>query len=319
MLFIAKILSVVLCVIPLTVCAEEFIRTEAWGPDEDTAVHNAFVTAIETKVGILLLSDRETKNYNQVKNDVYAYSAGYITEYKVISESKSNAGITVIVDSKVATSKIKNRILIGNQSSSELNGSDAIASFSTYNDTKISEDNLLKKVLLNYPTSAYNVELDASSVKSNVNRVFELAVGFHVSMNPEFISSARDIFSVIDNSSNNERISKVLIGNSRYGIRYWDTYYIDNNITRQVLYDFMVVDNMRVNISLQDENKVLYSTCVVVDPLITMGHTIIEISSFKTNYYSIQLTDKHVLSVIKDITKIELSVVDKKNCTIMEK
>ena len=131
----SKLLLVVLLLISPTVYAEDIIRTDAWGKTEADARHAAFVKAIEFKIGVLILSDRDTKNYEQVKNDIYAYSDGYITNYKIISADEEGTGVRVVVDSVVSTSKIKNRILIGNSISS-INGGLAVASYNTYKHTQ---------------------------------------------------------------------------------------------------------------------------------------------------------------------------------------
>jgi len=49
------------------------IRVSGIGNNFENARHDAFVKAIEYKMGTLILSERETHNFKLVKNDISAF------------------------------------------------------------------------------------------------------------------------------------------------------------------------------------------------------------------------------------------------------
>ncbi len=311
-----RILLALLTVVSLTVHAKDFIRTEAWGNTEAEARHNAFIKAIETKVGVLMLSDRETKNYEQVKNDIYAYSDGFVSNYTIVDVMPEGNGVRIIVDSKIITSKIKNRILIGNQKSADINGDVAVASYNTYKNTKAQSDSLLKKVLMNYPKNTYIVTFRESKVKTSTNRELELDIDFSVKLNPEFVSSLTKTLDVIENPNTKEYASKIVIDRTEL-IRMFshqNTYYLDDNLTQEVLYKYLIPRDTRLNINLEGDNGVLYSTCRPVDTFVKLSGSKVTFFAGKTNYYAAQITDPKMFAIMQDVTKIQLSMVNVKEC-----
>jgi hypothetical protein len=304
---------VVLLLISPIVYAEDFIRTDAWGKTEAEARHAAFIKAIELKVGVLMLSDRDTKNYEQVKNDIYAYSSGYVTDYKTISVDTEGDGVRVIVDSKVSTSKIKNRILIGNSSSS-INGELASASYNTYKHTKDTADDLLRKALSSYPTNAYTVLLRTSNVKSSNNRELELDIDFSIELKTEFIQNLVETLNVIENPNIKEYASKIIIDNTELIqlFNHQNKFYLDDNITQQVLYKYLVPSNARLKISLEGDNGVLYATCRPVATLVKLSGVNVTFYVGQKKYYGTQIRD--IREIMQDVTDIKLSVVNVKDC-----
>jgi len=298
-----------------TAHAEDLIRTDAWGKTETEAKHNAFVKAIEHAVGVLMLSDRDTKNYVQVKNDIYAYSDGYITDYKLISSYPEGNGVHVIVDSKVSTSKIKNRILIGGKSS-DIDGDLGLVSFNTYSNVKEQSDNLLRKVLLNYPSNAYDINLVGTKIKSSNNREIELDINFSIKLHPDFIKSLVETLDVIENPNIKEYASKVVIDTTEV-IQYFNhqkRYYLDDNVTQSVIYKHITPSRTRLSISLENEDIVLYTTCRPVATFVKLSGNKVTFFEGQTTYYATQVSDKKLSEVIGDVTKIQLSMIDIKDC-----
>jgi hypothetical protein len=309
----SKLFLVVLLLISPMVYADDFIRTDAWGKTEAEARHAAFIKAIELKVGVLMLSDRDTKNYEQVKNDIYAYSSGYITDYKIISVNPEDDGVRVIVDSKVSSSKIKNRILIASNSTS-INGDVAAASFDTYKHSKDSADDLLRKVLLNYPNNAYIVSPMKLNVNSSNNREPEIDIDFSIELKPDFIKSLVETLDVIENPNIKEYSSKIVIDNTELIqiFNHQNKYYLDDNITQEVLYKYLVPRNTRMQISLEGDNGILYTTCRSVATLVGMDRGTITFYAGQKKYYGTQV--KVTSEVIRNVTDVRLFVVNAKDC-----
>jgi predicted RNase H-like HicB family nuclease len=65
------------------------LQVSGQGATFEEAKQNAFRTAIEFTVGSVVTSERESNNYKLVKDEILVYSAGYVTDYKIISTIRS--------------------------------------------------------------------------------------------------------------------------------------------------------------------------------------------------------------------------------------
>jgi hypothetical protein len=70
-----------------------YIQVEAQGVNDNDARRNGFVLAVDQAVGTLILSERESDKKQLIKNDVYNYSSGYVTDYKILSKSTRGEGL----------------------------------------------------------------------------------------------------------------------------------------------------------------------------------------------------------------------------------
>jgi hypothetical protein len=61
------------------------LQVSGEGATLEEAKLNAFRTAIEFAAGSVVVSERESHNYKLVRNEILVYSAGYVTDYKIIS------------------------------------------------------------------------------------------------------------------------------------------------------------------------------------------------------------------------------------------
>lgn len=294
---------------------KEYIRTDGYGKTEEQAKFNAFVKAIEYKLGVMVLSDRETKKLEQTKNDIYAYSAGYVADYKIISSNTTDEGVYVTVDVKVNSSKIKNRILVDNSKPAEINGTVAGASFSTYSNTKSQADSLIKKVLLNYPKNAYKTIVTSTKVKTNVDRRFAISVDFTISLNNDFVDNLEETLATVE-QTRGKYSGKVTIDKEAFTAIFDSRkhYYIEDIATLEMMYDNLAIRNTRVKISFEDGEKSLYSVCRAVETFVKLDSNNITFFKGKKSYYSTEIADADLVKVIDDVTNVQLSVVTAKEC-----
>ena len=103
-----RLLSGLLCLVATFANA---LQVSGQGATFEEAKQNAFRTAIEFTVGSVVTTERESNNYKLVKDEILVYSAGYVTDYKIINTFKSGNQVHVIVDVQVSSSKLSDRIL----------------------------------------------------------------------------------------------------------------------------------------------------------------------------------------------------------------
>jgi hypothetical protein len=75
-----------------------YIQVEAQGANDNEARRNGFVLAVDQAVGTLILSERESDKKQLIKNDVYNYSSGYVTDYKILSKSTRGNNSVMVMD-----------------------------------------------------------------------------------------------------------------------------------------------------------------------------------------------------------------------------
>ena len=299
----------------LSIASDKVIRVSAWGNTETSARHAAFTKAIEEQVGTLLLSDREIVKYELIKNDIYTYSAGYITYYKIISTELVDNGARVVLDVIVNSSKIKNNILI-DASFDKLPDIDQLsATSSTYIDTKSQEDKLIKKITGIYPEKAYDVKILRHKFTVNADRKLTLGVTFTVRMNEDYASELENTIDVVENKNSKLYALKVVFHKHKL-IPLLDTsyvYYINDNLSANLIYTNLDPRSMRVKISVGSSNHFI---CNIVDTYVKQTSNNIDIGIGNTGEYYTELSGIEPDSLPKDGKNIMAKVVKAQDCII---
>ena len=107
--YIVIILLVILTTLSLAYANP--VRVIGIGKSLDEAKQNALKMAVQYRAGIVLLSDRESRNLELVKNEISAYSAGYVDYFSIISQKIVNGNYEIILDVFVSDSRISQRLL----------------------------------------------------------------------------------------------------------------------------------------------------------------------------------------------------------------
>ena len=123
-----------------------YIRVSETGSTFEQAKQNAFVKAVEIAVGTVMVSERETHN-RQLKNEVLAYSSGFVDDYKIVSSDTFGNVTHITIDVKVAEQKLANRILAKGKSNVEIDGLKHSMQYDGYIEVKQKGDQLLSMIL----------------------------------------------------------------------------------------------------------------------------------------------------------------------------
>lgn len=198
--------KLLLVALVLTGCAStpksDYIRTTGTGASLEEAKQSAFREAVQIRVGTLVLSERESNQYEILKDQILVHSAGYVDDYKVINSHTENKIVTATVDVLVADSKLTNHILSSGKSSKLIDGARHEAQYSTFMRERQTGDKILDNVLKGYPMNAYKIKQEKHMVSIDSNRNLVLSVPYELSWNFSFIQSLNEVLGLLEDGSN---------------------------------------------------------------------------------------------------------------------
>lgn len=200
------------------------------------AKQNAFASAIQTYVGSLVLSEREAKNYQLVKNEIFVYSAGYIKGYKVLQTFNTNIGYRLVLDVEVESSKLSDRIVGKSKDSKVFEGEKHHTQIESLLNEKQKGDVLLKKILSGYPVQAFIIESEPQFITLSGNRDLHINIPYTLSWNSNFIKALSEVLNVLEDGNSR------LFGNNNLVVTI-QSKDIGNYLTGQNHYRFK--DNIR--------------------------------------------------------------------------
>lgn len=174
-----------------------YLRFSGSGIDENSALQDAFRKAIEQETGTLILSERESQNYKLIKNDIMAYSSGYVDDFKIISSTKNSNSVNVVVDVKVSESKIKNRILSATTTSQSFDGNKHNHQYSSYLNQRVQSDKLMDQVFQQFPDKAFNISYKSYSIELDSDRNAIIKIPFKFSWNHNFLIAVEEMLNNI--------------------------------------------------------------------------------------------------------------------------
>ena len=171
------------------------------GSTEEIAKQNGFKQAIQIVVGSVIVSEKETRSYNLVKNDIMDYSAGYIDYHNVINSTRIGSVYSVEMEVTVSQSRIAERILKVNLNPGNIKGDQMAVTYSTYLKHVNDSDNLLRQVLEAYPKFAYFIKLGNIDLKLNGDRKAVMVIPYEIQWNYRFLDAIYEVLSYSQEAS----------------------------------------------------------------------------------------------------------------------
>lgn len=322
-----KLLVALICLLFSSFASSsDYITVTGSGKTFEEAKQQAFRKAIEFKIGATVLSDVETRNYNRDKDEIYIYSAGYVDNYKILKQESSSLGITLLVDVLVSDSKLKNRILSTGVATGSFNGERHSTQISTYLQERQRGDQLLTKVLGNYPSKAFNLKLLPHSIKVDHNRNVFIHVPYELSWNFEFIKSLRETLSLVEDGPGSFRRPKqgavvIMAKDPKDWIFGSNTQYSFNDLNKVYMVHNAFIRAPKIIIDFKDSlGNYVARACAM--PKFVSGYSESFYNIGQQNYIMLygNTTEKGVISVpasltdIDKIDKIELRLVAENIC-----
>ena len=240
------------------------IRATGVGSSFDEAKESAFKQAIENRIGVLVLSDREVQSYKLLKDEILTYSAGYVDDYDVISQDKAGKKWFVTLDVWVSSSKLTSRIISSKESDGRMNGKKASDSFTSFVKQKQQADRLTSKVLSGFPENAVLVKFNRTELKFDSNRNAQVLIYFETSWNKGYLDSLIELLSLIEDGKE----SKTIVGQVRVHYREQGDWFPNIAIFQfadaKLMNEFSNKFNNKgiaVRLKLKDGGLVTYENC----------------------------------------------------------
>ena len=319
-----KLLSGLLCLVaPLA----NALQVSGQGATFEEAKQNAFRTAIEFTAGSVVTSERESNNYKLVKDEILVYSAGYVSDYKIINTIRSGNQVQVIVDVQVASSKLSDRILGVGREVKNFDTDKHSSQYHTFLQGKNNGDRLLKQVLNDYPKKAYKLTQGVHQFNVDAYRNGIIEIPLELSWNHNFISSFNEALSILEDGSNG--LFKLSPGNITVMAKDPKDWVVGTK-NQYKFNDVVIVSNVRDTLQQKKpnilltvknfENKNVLQQCYIPDSVAGKKAAFYDVGSTLVFYGNrveknkIELSVTNMQDAIKQIQSIELSIVSDDNC-----
>lgn len=261
-----KYFVMLVIILALPVCAEPTnpIRVSGTGSTFEQAKAIAFNNAIEIAVGSALLSNTETKNDDLIKQEIVKYSAGYVDDYKIITQYKTDTRMTLVMDVYVRQSKISERLLGNNKNSVTVDTEKLNAQYQTYNNMKKDGIEFVKQVLNDYPDRAYNVTITNVETKVDVDRKPTIIVSWKLESNYNYIVALQEALNAISDKRDKEINQKAVIVKVTKPGDFFSRgtgYYFNDHTTYNAVADRMLKTIIVGVYFLDKDDNILHKNC----------------------------------------------------------
>jgi hypothetical protein len=196
---------------PQTNKAQSPIRSTGVGGNLSDAKEQAFKQAIDNRIGVLVLSERDIQTYRLLKDEILTYSAGYIDDYNIVSQEKVGKKWVVTADVWVSSSKLTGRIISFASSDGRINGKKASDSFNSFVKQKEQADRLTEKVLSGFPENALIPKYTHTELKFDHNRNAQLLVHLQTSWNKSYLTSLKELLNLVQDGGGASQFGAVQV------------------------------------------------------------------------------------------------------------
>lgn len=318
----------------LTVCMavnaygqDQKVRVEGMGSNAESAKQDGFQAAIELVSGSVMLSDRETKRNKLTKNEISNHSAGYVSNYEIVSTRKSAGNVIVEMDVWVRPSSMANHHLNSGKSEQYLDGEKISDTYKSSRTERESADKLLNKILADYPTKAMDIVQENIEHRLDAQRNYILLIQYKMTWNQNYLKSLSEATNIVQSGPEYYDLSclcyrarnEVMVVSTRPKSLFNNInkfYLNDDEFTRQIAAKFNQPPRIRARL-LDENGKSIYSVCYESDQLWAENRPnrnyIIHGAHSERDRLILSIP-YHLQSSIKNADRVELSVVSSVQC-----
>lgn len=179
-----------------------YTRALGTGQTVDEAKANAINLAIEMVVGSVILSLKESDNNRLNRDEIIKHSAGYVDDYKVVSQTSSATGVTMVLDVNVKSSKIANKLLSKQGAVTDMQGDKVIGLYNSFLNERATGDKFIETVIESYLRDGYIVTPGRIDVSVDAKRNMVIYVPVKAKMNQNWVKSFMEALSVVESGNN---------------------------------------------------------------------------------------------------------------------
>lgn len=169
-----------------------YIQVEGRGYTEAEARRNGFALAVEQAVGTLVLSERESVQRKLARNDVTAYSSGYVDNFRILDKTMRGNEVTVTMDVWVAHSAIATRLFGRSETAGQVDGARIGAQVQTLQQSLSDGDRVVARVLQDFPRRAFDVTMGNAVFRMDQDRRTLMEIPFALKWNYDYITSLHE-------------------------------------------------------------------------------------------------------------------------------
>jgi hypothetical protein len=221
----------------------------------EDAKQQAFKKAVEKEVGVIVDSERIVVEQDLISNQILTYSGGYVTSYTLIEHYPIGELQYVKLDVTVASSKLKDFILLQPHEILDFDGSQFKEIISSYKQQAIDADALVDNFLKYYPHEAFLITADEYVVMTDPYRNSYIEIPYTIQWNDEFLYALEEISGLVGSRDPVLKVPKIVLKNR-------SVYYFYDKITfGNINKAFDNTEYIRITV-INSINETLLNTCV---------------------------------------------------------
>lgn len=167
------------------------VDVEASAHTPEAARQEIFKLAVAKALGSVVLSEREIKNNQIVRDEFLIYSSGYVEDFQIKSEQREGSVYKVTATVWVSESKIADRLRESKVAAGEIDGDRLAGKYDSHQRQAVASDRIINSILAGVPEQSFFVEVGKHSARIN-NRVLELVVPFQIKWDQAFLSAMQE-------------------------------------------------------------------------------------------------------------------------------
>lgn len=291
------------------------IRVVGVGDTSEQARDNAYREAMETYIGSVVVSDKDMRDSQLVKDSILVYSSAYVDRMRVISDITQGTGRRVELDVWLSSSQIANRILTVFPKDQNIDSARIGEQFRTYAKTKEQGDRLLGQVLDTYPYNAFIIDRHQTEFKVDPHRVPYLRVNYTLKWNKNYLIALEETVKVVSDgkaAQKNPAATVVFGGSSSWFLK---PYYFNDVVSVNMMSSTFERRQTVVRLSVTDGNQTVYTTCqeLPVNYFHGPGYSNLDLAGDKVfnGEFNIKIPNR-----IEPNLKTTLTVDNKSKCTV---
>lgn len=168
------------------------VRVEGYGSTRQAAKQDGLRNACEQSLRTLVISEREHKNYETIKDQILVACSGYVSDYKIVNQQRYDDQYILTMDVEISDSKIAERFVVKNYESKEVNGESVSDRYDSYMEGRQANQRVLSEVLDGFDKYAFNVDQGKISFTNDRYDNLVMNIPYKVYWNPNYVNALRE-------------------------------------------------------------------------------------------------------------------------------
>lgn len=300
------------------------IRITGIGITLDQAKNDAFRRAIELQIGTVIVSNFELSKNHVVRNEILAYSSGYVENFRILSTSQIGSHVYAELDVWVSTSKIANRILSSGVANKNVNGSLVNEQINTFLGTKQRGGELIKTTFLKFPQTTFDVNVKKYDFMHDAQRNVFVNLQYVINYNENWIAAFRETLTHIADENKGHRPDSVVMfhdyPNSFFENRMWNYWVFNEMVTLELLRKYFESQQPVLKVQLMSGNQAVQTDCFAFNKSLFYNHETLRggVPAIKI-FPRAQLRDSvqfyiRNFAALNTVTEIKLDIIQLMDC-----